>query len=76
MNINIYIYIPYCLFPIAQVLEWLRDHEPIFKKKNRGSVKLKHCAMPDKLKKAVSEKRRLLISLFPPHPTHPTPPSK
>jgi len=47
-----------------KVLEWLRDHEPIFKKKNRGAVKLKHCAMPDKLKKAVSEKRLSAVEAY------------
>ncbi|CAE8621796.1 unnamed protein product [Polarella glacialis] len=36
-----------------KVLEWLRDHEPNFKKKNRTAVKYIHLAMPDKLKKAV-----------------------
>ncbi|CAE7899609.1 unnamed protein product [Symbiodinium microadriaticum] len=36
------------------VLEWLRDHEPRFRKKKRTQVKKIHLAMPDKFKNARS----------------------
>lgn len=36
------------------VLEWLRDHEPNFRRKRRTPVEYKHLAMPDKLKTASS----------------------
>ncbi|CAE8642100.1 unnamed protein product [Polarella glacialis] len=35
------------------VLEWLRYHEPNFKRKNRTAVKKLHLAMPDNCKEAV-----------------------
>lgn len=37
-----------------KVLEWLRDHEPNFKKKNRTAVRFEHLAMPPRYKKAAT----------------------
>lgn len=42
------------LHSTQKVLEWLRDHEPNFRITRRTPVRLKHLAMPDKFKKAMS----------------------
>merc|ERR1712039_329316 len=34
--------------------EWLRDHEPHYRRTKRAAVKQKHLAMPDKFKKAAT----------------------